>query len=269
MSLYYRPLHPSLPSTSTALRGLSAVLLLSLLPGGIHAQTQVNLTPDLDNTIFEESSGLSNGAGDLMYVGVTGLGNTRRALLHFNVSGNVPEHSEVQSVSLRLEADKVTNNTARTLSLHWLDNSWGEGSSNSTTMPAGGSGGGGAGGTAANPDVTWSERFHNGATWTIAGGDFDPTASASVSVSTIGVYSFTTNTALVADVQAWVDDPSSNFGWILKYDAETNGFGAKRFRSSEHATASSRPQLTIVFNPPIFTDGFESGNTTQWSSVVP
>jgi hypothetical protein len=50
-------------------------------------------------------------------------------------------------------------------------------------------------------------------------------------------------------VQAWLDTPANNFGWILIGDETTNGT-AKRFNSREHPTPDNRPQLTIAFNLP-------------------
>ncbi|MGH7613747.1 MAG: hypothetical protein ACREMW_06870 [Gemmatimonadales bacterium] len=50
---------------------------------------------------------------------------------------------------------------------------------------------------------------------------------------------------LVADVQGWLADPASNFGWILIGD-ESATATAKQFDSRESA-ASIRPELRVFF----------------------
>ena len=50
---------------------------------------------------------------------------------------------------------------------------------------------------------------------------------------------------MVADVQAWLDNPASNFGWLMLGD-ETAIATAKRFDTRESA---SPPMLTIEFTP--------------------
>ena len=50
---------------------------------------------------------------------------------------------------------------------------------------------------------------------------------------------------MVADVQAWLDNPASNFGWLVLGD-ETAIATAKRFDTRESA---SPPMLTIEFIP--------------------
>ena len=54
---------------------------------------------------------------------------------------------------------------------------------------------------------------------------------------------------MVADVQAWLDDPSTNFGWIVVGD-ETQNETAKRFLTVESTSngGADRPSLTITFS---------------------
>lgn len=48
---------------------------------------------------------------------------------------------------------------------------------------------------------------------------------------------------MIADVQAWLDNPASNFGWLVLGD-ETGIATAKRFDTRESA---SPPVLTIAY----------------------
>jgi len=53
---------------------------------------------------------------------------------------------------------------------------------------------------------------------------------------------------MVADVQLWLDNPQTNFGWILVCNDETDGFTARRFGSREDT--NNAPQLFIDYLPP-------------------
>jgi plastocyanin len=94
--------------------------------------------------------------------------------------------------------------------------------------------------------VTWIHREFSETLWTTSGASFAQPASATLQVSSAGVYSYSSTPELVADVQGWLDDPSSNFGWALVVDSPPSG-SAKRFNSRENSTASSRPKLTIDY----------------------
>ncbi|MCH7800769.1 MAG: DNRLRE domain-containing protein [Chloroflexi bacterium] len=210
----------------------------------VFAQTRASAAitpgPSKDNTLIENGSGaLSNGAGQHIFVGRTGQGagsSIRRAVLAFDVSG-VPLGATIDSVSLRLNMSK-TPSGAQTVSAHRLTADWGEGNAVAT-------GGGGIGGPAASGDATWIHRFSNSTNWTSPGGDFVSSASASQTVSGIGAYSWS-STQMVADVQAWVNASSTNFGWLLKGN-ESSSRTAKRFDSRQNSNASNRPALTITY----------------------
>lgn len=86
--------------------------------------------------------------------------------------------------------------------------------------------------------------FFNTQLWDTAGGDFGAQASGSVDVAGNGDYVWQ-SAGMVADVQRWVDNRESNFGWLLRGDENTVG-SAKRFGSRE---SDSPPVLLIQFTP--------------------
>ncbi|MBN8645849.1 MAG: hypothetical protein J0L61_11495, partial [Planctomycetes bacterium] len=98
--------------------------------------------------------------------------------------------------------------------LHRLNQEWGEGASD--TGPKDTTAGGG-GAPAATGDATWLHTFFSGSLWTSPGGDFDPTPSATTVIPALGSASFS-SAAMVADVQAWLDSPSANHGWLIRND---------------------------------------------------
>jgi len=189
-----------------------------------------------DNTLYSESSSLSNGKGSWVFAGVNAQGDARRAVIQFDVDA-IPPGSTIVSVTLTMFMS-MTIAPATNVEMHRLTESWGEGSSNAP-------GGEGAGTAAATGDATWQHRFFNTVDWATPGGDFDPSASAVQSVDGTGFYTWGSNAALVADVQGWIDVPGSNTGWILIGD-ESAGGTAKRFDSCNN-TLGSPPVLVVKF----------------------
>ena len=116
---------------------------------------------------------------------------------------------------------------------------WGESTSKASRNEGGGTG-------AASGDATWLHRFFDTERWSTPGGDYSATISASTSVANAGDYTWESTSQLVDDVQSWLDDPSTNAGWILVGD-ESQNQTTKRFDSRENAIAANRPVLTIVF----------------------
>jgi len=91
-------------------------------------------------------------------------------------------------------------------------------------------------------DATWRHRFFDTIFWSMQGGDFSAIVSASQSVGPVGQYTWS-SAQMVADVQSWVNDPVSNFGWLVLGDESAAGT-TKRFDTRESA---SPPVLTIQY----------------------
>ena len=54
----------------------------------------------------------------------------------------------------------------------------------------------------------------------------------------------------VPEVQMWVDEPSTNFGWVV-LGTEGSRKTAKRFDSKDHDTEANWPTLTVTFAEPL------------------
>jgi hypothetical protein len=208
--------------------------------------TTVMVGPSKDNTLYDIAGDFSDGAGPNFFVGDDGFnggGTPRRGVIAFDVAGNVPAGATINNVTLKLNMSK-SNAGPTNIDLHALQADWGEGTSN-----AGINGGGGA--PATTNDATWIYRFFNATTpgpkWTNPGGDFSSTVSATTSVGGIGSYTWGSTTQMVADVQGWLNNPSTNFGWIL-IGNESQPTTAKRFDTKENSTAGNRPTLTIDYS---------------------
>jgi hypothetical protein len=214
--------------------------------GGNGEVLSVTLDPDRDNTLYEDPNGaLSNGAGEFIFAGRTSLtaqGAIRRALLHFDVTGSaIPAGSTVDSVRLRMNMSRTIAGPA-TVTLHRVTSDWGEAGSDAT-------GAEGTGTASQTGDATWIHAFFGTAQWATAGGDFVGAAGASREVLTTGPYTWESTASMVADVQGWLDNASTNFGWILIGD-ENVDTTAKRFDSRDNSVAANRPKLTIFYSQP-------------------
>jgi len=219
---------------------LAVVAALSSLGGSLASAGIVNINPSKDNTLYEYDPldvDRSNALGFHFFAGETGMNELRRGVLAFDIAGNVPSGSTITAVSLSVNMSRTPTNTAYVMELHRLLADWGEG-----TSVAPGEEGDGA--PATPNDATWRHRFFDTIFWSAEGGDFSATVSASQLVSTVGPYTWS-SAQMVADVQAWLDNPAGNFGWVMLGD-ETTIATAKRFDTRESA---SPPMLTIQFTP--------------------
>lgn len=194
-----------------------------------HADT-VQFAPLRDTTLHSDDPNASNGAGPVFFAGRTnrGAGALRRALVYFDIT-LVPAGSTITSVSLILNVTREPGTPPLNGTLRRILSSWGEaGSFNSN----------GNGAPAQTGDATWSHRFYGagGQTWTTAGGDLTTATSATALFGAVGTtVNFTSTPQLVADVQVWIDQPSTNQGWAILGDEVTVG-SATQFASREIPT---------------------------------
>lgn len=198
----------------------------------------INITPSKDNTLYEYDpleGDMSNALGLHFFAGETAMAEVRRGVLAFDIAGNIPPGSKITIVTLSLNMSRTPLDDPRTVELHKLLADWGEG----TSMAPGEEG---DGAPATPNDATWRHRFFDTIFWSSEGGDFSATVSASQSVGPLGQYTWS-STQMVADVQSWLDNPASNFGWLVLGD-ESTVLTSKRFDTRESA---SPPVLTIQY----------------------
>lgn len=195
-----------------------------------------------DNSIYMQNQSNSNGAGEVMVAGNNGGGNASRALLSFDIASSIPAGSTITGVTLGLHCSNAPHSGVPELfSLYKLLEDWGEGNSDAGLNA-------GPGAPAEPGDATWINRFYPDIFWQTVGGSFAETKSAETTVGDVGFYSWS-STGLIADVQNWLDSPTSNYGWIVK-GTESGTFQARRFDSRQNVTENFRPVLTITFDPP-------------------
>ncbi len=141
-------------------------------------------------------------------------GSTRnRSLFRFDPSTNIPAGAIITSAQLTLNVYSVADPTPYNFDLRKISVSWTEN------------------------EATWNGRNAANDPWSAPGGaegtDFSATASASLALSSTGANTFTSTANMVADVQSWLDNPPSNFGWMLVTTAEATPRSARRVIARE------------------------------------
>lgn len=219
---------------------LRSLLAISVLAAPALAQSTVQIQASADNTLFEDVNGaLSNAGGQYLFCGVSAQPTIRRAVLRFDVAAALPAGARVIAAELHLNCSRAGAQTTLRIDAHRLLAAFGEGTSVAT-----GNEGGGAAST--NGDATWLHSSYPNTLWTSSGGDFVATASASSQAPVTGATVWGSTAALVADVQRFLEQPASNFGWLLKSD-EQLATEVRRFDSRENLVSANRPFLQVSF----------------------
>jgi len=232
---------------SAALAALAALAATLGLGAGAASAAIVQISPAADNTLYENLAGaLSNGSGSFLFAGVTDTFSSnviRRALLRFDVAGNVPAGATINAatLTLRVTREPESNPGPSLFSLHPVTQAWGEGTSDAA-------GNEGPGAASTSGDATWLHTFFDTSTWTTPGGDFGAASATQAIDDANQFYSFASAT-MADEVQDWLDTPANNFGWILIGD-EAGTTNARQFPSRENATPANRPVLTLDYSVP-------------------
>lgn len=202
----------------------------------------VVIPPAADTFLSEFSPDHNVGGNTNLAAGTVSNGTRTRALLRFDIAAHVPAGSAITGVSLRLNVNRVNMgggvNSVFELRRVWVP--WTEGAQTNNL-----------GAPAAPGETTWNHRLAPETPWSAPGGapgsDFAGTASGTAAVAGIGAYDFTGSLSLAEDVRSWLDDPVSNFGWVLMSQSEEISETARRFASREDAALA--PALTVEYVP--------------------
>lgn len=233
---------------------LCGILIVATLENG--AAATANLTSVADTTLQQGFPDYNFGIGATFTAGVRSKGGISRALQRFDIAGAVPAGATINSVSLTVTVT-ASNGPNSTFELHRLLASWGAG----TGSDQGGS-------PALDGEATWNDRFATNTHWTVAGGAFSPTVSAAQTITSVGNYTFT-SAELAADVQAWLNNPAHNFGWLLRSEQESTLATIRRFAG--RTDIANPPLLTIQYTiaapptPPNLFNLAQVGNRIRFS----
>ncbi len=171
------------------------------------------MTPFMDASIRSDQIGTTERR---LLVGIGGGGsppiNTKRSLVRFNVAGTIPAGATVVSATLTLRSIASNTGTQNVIGLHRITSDW----------------------------------DHSTVNWGDHASEFESSASATRPVGTSGLQTWS-GTELANDVQFWLDNPLSDFGWMMIGTAPHPN--VKEFRNSE--TGPPAPMLTVTYFEPL------------------
>ncbi|MBW3599486.1 MAG: DNRLRE domain-containing protein, partial [Planctomycetes bacterium] len=169
---------------------------------------------------LESSDPDLNGGGDSLQA--DGTPDTS-SLLQWDVAA-IPAGSQVQSASITLN---VTNTSIHSYEFYRVLQPWQE------------------------QEATWVQ-FAAGSLWQSPGamgaGDAETTVLGSITALNSGSVTIELNPAGVQVVQAWVNEPSSNYGLLLQDYVNATDLAA--FTSREGNIPAKRPKLSVAYIPP-------------------
>ena len=173
-----------------------------------------------DTTLSQANPTTNYGnAADLLIDGddPSGSGNDKAALLRWDISA-IPPGSIVQGAELTLQ---VFNASPNTYGVYEIKRSWAENT------------------------ATW-QQAQSGTAWQSPGAagtaDRGSTLLGAITPTSTGAYAITLNSAGLALVQSWINNPAANYGLIIADAGQTDGIDAY---SSETTTVANRPGLSI------------------------
>jgi hypothetical protein len=148
------------------------------------------------------------------------------ALLRFDLS-SIPAGSTLRSATLSLN---ITGASTNTYEIYELKRNWSE------------------------SQVTW-KKANSSANWQSAGAqgslDRGSTVLGTIHSTAAGTSIINLTTAGVAAVQGWINNPATNFGFVIEDYANANKDDL--VFSSKEAAVANRPKLQLVYDPPATT----------------
>jgi len=219
---------------------------LFIVGPGLRATQTATLSCVADTSLFEENP--DNNLGGMLFlpIGRSDTGFRARAVYKFTVADTLPAGSVIRDATLELEVVDGQLTEDRTFVVHRLLRAWGEGNKTGGQI-----GDDTLGAPATAGEATWNARVAPSTLWSAPGGassaDYISAESASEILSGAERYFFTSST-LIADVQRWLDNPGTNFGWVVKIQDERFTNTALMFGSREDSSAA--PVLRVQYDPP-------------------
>ncbi|MBI3853724.1 MAG: DNRLRE domain-containing protein [Verrucomicrobia bacterium] len=204
----------------------SRVLVITLSSTSIAGS--ISLPPVADTTITEKATPPPTTELNVGTTGPTAGSKSGRALLQFDIAANLPSNAIITAAALTVKVTKAPMTAVNsTFDLRKVLVSWSE------------------------SDATWSNRMA-ATPWSTNGGgigvDFSSIISQTNFITGTGLYTFVSNSNLVADVQNWLLNLGSNFGWVVISELQGTNF-TERTLASREDTANA-PSLAIQFSLP-------------------
>jgi hypothetical protein len=224
----------SLFSTLVSVTGHQSVLALT-----------TNLTSVADTGLWAGAPANNLGHNTYVPIGTSTSGHIGRGLVRFDLSV-IPTNATINSATLTLRIG-VNQAGANTVKVHRMLQGWIEGTGSGFMKLSAED----FGSPALAGEPTWNRRASPDTTWGTAGGlagtDFVAVASATAAPASSSL-TFS-SAALTADVQLFVSNTATNFGWLFKPSVEGSG-GARRIATREDTL--NAPKLLVNYTVSTF-----------------
>jgi len=185
----------------------------------------VTINADADTTIYSDNVDNNGGGHNFGIAGFSNSGNERRLLMLFDLTG-IAAGSTINQVSLDIDALRV-NRGGGDFRLYRVNRGWGEGNKS-----------GNRGAAATSGEATWADARYPNLDWvnSAQGGSWFAPILDQASINSTGVATFDSSTAFVSSLQAMLDNPSENWGFLIR--GIDNNVGAVRFGTREGGSAA-------------------------------
>ncbi len=208
------------------LRTLAALALLPLTcPTTVRAQT-INLQPVADTYLRSSTPTNNAGSSSTILVGVSQSGSVvNHGLFRFSLA-DIPADAIITEATLRLISigglQRAANHDLYRLLVNWNE-----------------------------LEATWNTRISPSTTWAVGGGmvatDYVSTPSSTAPVSRAPATNSFSFCGMLTELQLWLANPATNFGWILIATGEKAGSGAQL---GSRENPGKEPVLTIKYTLP-------------------
>jgi len=226
------------------------------------ADMMASISSTGDDTLFQGGVNDSLGVPGV-FVGTDGGTSDKIGLMAFNVS-SIPSYATITGVTLDLYIGMVAGSSGsnvsdfgplRTISLYDESQAWGASANASGASSFGGHGQGSA---AIAGDATWDDAKYPSTAWT-GGVPANITGTSTALATTSGIEGTDgaevtwSSTSLIAEVQGWLNTPSSNNGLVLVNADSTDPTTFLAFwgaQGAQNATNNMAPNLAVTYTVP-------------------
>ncbi len=198
---------------------------------------ETHLLAVADTGLYEVAPTNNLGTVTEVPAGVHSNNKRSRYLVRFQPETALPASARIRSAELLFHV--TTANAGEVdYGLHRLLRTWTEGTK-----------GGVNGEPATAAETTWLAQRHPEALWTSPGGeagvDYEPGPSVTATFTGSHTNIVLSSRALTADVQLWLLNPGTNFGWMLRASNEAVAQSVRRIASREAST--NAPSLRLRY----------------------
>jgi len=231
--------------------GLALVLAFFVVAEASGDTTATASLVAVANTTLFSAYPDNNFGTSLIETGANGIGSPGRGLIRFDLS-SIPANATFTDAQITMQVvklppgDQHAGPSDSDFGMYAMLVPW-----------VAGTGSGVKGLPAQTGETTWNERLAGVASWQASGGgmgfDFASSPSTSAFIGTaLGPVTWGASPQMLSDLQSWLTNPSTNYGYLMMSDAEDTAGSGRRFDSIQSAGPDDiAPTLTVTYTIPV------------------